>query len=1082
MNRLKMLKIPRHTKDSTMIEILYYAFIFPLQSVLGFALESLFNAIKSYGLSIIILSILVNVFLLKLSKIAESKAHKTNVLKASCDSKIAEFKRVFKGAELQSYIRTLYRQRHYHPIFALSGLGGLALQVPFFVAVLCLLQDFEGIKGESFLWISDLSAPDSVGGIHILPILMTIISLVNVWIVAKEKGARIQGAMIALIFLVLLYKMPSALVLYWTSNMAFSLCNSLLGMQFRRFGKFRAFADFKSSLTPKICQKLRKPHRNTFDCDSLHESKNKNESSLREFASANSWQSKDSPSLAEGVRGWVNSFFILRKTLKIAVISLTAILAIGLCATFSLMLYAKDNVQTSPITLESNNNAKIHYIKYDFLLRSKTISRIYIISVAWDKAIDSSDISNIKQSGGRYVSFNGSLDLEKGTNLGQISYIMNFTPLMQNLFRYYFAILGAVLGIYLLICVIWRFQAYRESNAQTYHKITNYAILCIAFLICVFTPYQLYNTDITQFDSAQTYSTLSALLWAFMLCSFIAIYALSFIPKRFSNFVAFILSVILFSGIVYSFILVGDYGAMDHFLLQKAPESSAIQIFEFIIVLTLGIALVAFTLTKLMRVWQIVLLTLFIVSGVNAFQIIDKRMDSAKVAQETQNNDKSKPPYENELFSYSKTQKNIVVIVLDMFSGSHTPYILEQFPHFKEQLDGFVLFPNTISTTNSTIHSIATLIGGEYYATYNMNKRKENLTKQIDSAFIGTANAFASADFSVSLMAFTGSKIDNINAQTNSQIFTFDAESEVFLDYYIHSVGLAEKVATIKKRTQNIILGELLTCGIFIFAPKILRPKIYNNGKWLFKVEQKILDIFSTIKSASSFYATTHILNTNVIKPTFKYFHSMMTHLPYGMYFHNNKCKFFSDKTAWEDYPHKATMYYPNKGRKEGFYQHFDTESCALKYLADYIELLKNAGIYDNTQIFVVSDHSGNDNINIPILDKDDSRPDSLLLFKDFGAKGSLKIDNRLMANYDIVSIFCANLKNGCPNVPKNILQNYPLNREIIHTIPTTFILERHQENEWLITKAYKVRKDIYNAENWVDISDSKYGIVNVKK
>lgn len=257
-NQMLTLKIPRHTKDYIMIEILYYAFIFPLQSVLGFALESLFGAIKSYGISIIILSILVNVFLLKLSKIAESKANKVNVLKASCDSKIAEFKRVFKGAELQSYIRILYKQRHYHPIFALNGLGGLALQVPFFIAVLFLLQDFEGIKGESFLWISDLSAPDSVFGIHLLPILMTAISLVNVWIAAKEKGARIQGVVIALIFLVLLYKMPSALVLYWTSNMAFSLCNSLLGMQFRRFGKFLAFADTKSSLIPKICQKTTK--------------------------------------------------------------------------------------------------------------------------------------------------------------------------------------------------------------------------------------------------------------------------------------------------------------------------------------------------------------------------------------------------------------------------------------------------------------------------------------------------------------------------------------------------------------------------------------------------------------------------------------------------------------------------------------------------------------------------------------------------------------------------------------------------------------------------------------------------------
>ena len=42
--------------------------------------------------------------------------------------------------------------------------------------------------------------------------------------------------------------------------------NLFLGMQFRRFWNFRSFADSKSSLNPKNSKKLRKPHRNYFDC------------------------------------------------------------------------------------------------------------------------------------------------------------------------------------------------------------------------------------------------------------------------------------------------------------------------------------------------------------------------------------------------------------------------------------------------------------------------------------------------------------------------------------------------------------------------------------------------------------------------------------------------------------------------------------------------------------------------------------------------------------------------------------------------------------------------------------------------
>ena len=900
-----------------MIDILYYTFIFPLQSVLGFALDLLHSLTHNYGLSIILLSLLVNLFLLKLAKIAESKATKINALKSVCDKKIAEFKRVFKGAELQSYIRTLYRQKHYHPIFALSALGGLALQVPFFIAVLCLLQEFDEIKGVSFLWIADLSAPDSVFGVHLLPILMTIISLVNVWIVAKERGAKIQGGLIALIFLVLLYQMPSALVLYWSTNMAFYLGNSLLGMQFRRFWNFWDFADSKSSLNPKNSKKLQKPHRNNFDCLN--------------------GESQISPSLAEGARGWVKS--------------------------------SKSQIQINP---------------------------------------------------------------------------------------------------------------------QLYHQISIYATLCIAFLICVFTPYQLYNTDITQFDSTQTIATLGALFGAFLLISFIVIYALSFVPKRFSNIIAFIFSLMLFIGIVYSFILVGDYGAMDIFILQKTPfiaidslDGIIKQGREFVLVVVSGILVIAFALKKLKRPLQIIFVSLFIVSGIQAIQIINKQMKSTSTAIQS---DKSKPPFaDSPLFSYSKNDKNIVVIVLDSFSGSHTTHILEQFPQFKSALDGFTLFPNTISTTSSTIHTIATLIGGEYYAAYNMNKRGDNLSQSIDSAFIKTSNAFANSGFSVGLgLHQAGGKAYNLKPQLNNEVFVIDDKNNVFADFFAHSDKTLHKNMTLNKSNiAQFEIYQLLNFGLFKFAPEFpLRPIIYNNNNWLLnKSDRRVYNASVSAKYSASFYAITHALNTNANKPTFRFLHSYMTHLPFGMYFNGKECEFFSDKSAWNDYPHKVRMNYPNDLGASLYYQHFDSESCALQYLSDYVDLLKNAGIYDNTQIFVVSDHSGFDSIDIRI---DGGRPDALLLFKDFGASGALRIDSRLMANFDIASMFCANLNGGCPNVPKNILQNYPANRELIHLM-LDWNISSHRPNEWLIEKAYKVKDNIYESKNWVDISDETYGIVNVR-
>lgn len=218
-----------------MSELFYFVCVYPLESVLGYVLRLLNTYTQSFGFSIILLSLIVNAFLLKLFFMADSSAKKHAILKQRLDGKIQEFKRVFRGGELYAYIRTLYRQNHYHPIYALKALGGLALQVPFFVAIVFLLEfHSEEINGLSFGIIKDLSKPDALlFGINLLPLLMSLATFLNVFISSKERASRIQGSVITLIFLVLLYKMPSALLLYWTTSMVFALLKTILVKKIR---------------------------------------------------------------------------------------------------------------------------------------------------------------------------------------------------------------------------------------------------------------------------------------------------------------------------------------------------------------------------------------------------------------------------------------------------------------------------------------------------------------------------------------------------------------------------------------------------------------------------------------------------------------------------------------------------------------------------------------------------------------------------------------------------------------------------------------------------------------------------------
>ena len=560
--------------------------------------------------------------------------------------------------------------------------------------------------------------------------------------------------------------------------------------------------------------------------------------------------------------------------------------------------------------------------------------------------------------------------------------------------------------------------------------------------------------------------TLSALFGIFLLSSFLAIYITSFFYKtRLLKLGVFGFSVALLIGLIYSFVLVGDYGAMDRGIFQKLdfinPDLRFEKYLYFSISAIFSILLVLVLFKKLAVIFKIVLITLVLLTTANAGKIA---LSSGEAP-----TDSTKPYlYENELFSYSKDGKNIVVLVLDMFSGSHTPYLLEQFPQFKDALDGFVLFDNALSTTNSTIHSVATLIGGEYYATYNMNARGDNLKETIDSAFISTSRAFSEGGFSVSLMPVVGSNARNI--MKKADIYALDANSYQFYGYYVHQQKLADDINEIRSSAKHFEIAQLMSYGLFRFSPEpYFRPRIYKDGVWLLDVDATTHGVLQAISFASSFYAPTHILKADSNKPTFKYFHSMMTHLPYGAYFHDNKCEFFNPKTAWDDYPHKVEMdYHDSQALKSAYHQHFDTEACALQYLANYVESLKNLGIYDQTQIFIVSDHSAFDSIGLPRIN--DARPDVLFLFKDFNAKGAMKRDSKLMANYDIASIFCENLPNGCPNVAPNILKNYPQNREIIYTIPAYWELHKHHKNEWILNSAYLVKDSIFESQNWQEI------------
>jgi YidC/Oxa1 family membrane protein insertase len=205
----------------TFFDYILAPFVFLLKEIFLFC----YAITGSYGLSIVLLSLAVSLILLPVFIYIERSRKKDLAVKQKMKPVLDEIKRCYKGQERYYYIKTLNRQHGYNPMRALIPTLSLLLQIPFFIAAYQFLENFDPLAGTRFLFIDDLSKADGLWGhLNFLPIAMTFINLVTAYFYTRhsDTSERKQMVIVAAIFLILLYNLPSGLVLYWTMNNVFS--------------------------------------------------------------------------------------------------------------------------------------------------------------------------------------------------------------------------------------------------------------------------------------------------------------------------------------------------------------------------------------------------------------------------------------------------------------------------------------------------------------------------------------------------------------------------------------------------------------------------------------------------------------------------------------------------------------------------------------------------------------------------------------------------------------------------------------------------------------------------------------------
>ena len=234
-----------------MFELIYNILLMPLVMICEFVFLVSYSILKKYFatfqdftfIGIFIVSVAINILSLPLYIAAENLQNEERIKQKQMHSITSHINNTFKGDERFLVLNAYYKLEGYNPIMQLRLAIPLLLQIPFFSSAYLFFSNsslFNGVQISFFPIIKDLSKPDMIlsindASLNLLPILMTIINLISAYIYTKEWSYKdkIQPIFLAILFLVILYNSPSALVIYWTFNNIFSLIK-IIAIKFKQ--------------------------------------------------------------------------------------------------------------------------------------------------------------------------------------------------------------------------------------------------------------------------------------------------------------------------------------------------------------------------------------------------------------------------------------------------------------------------------------------------------------------------------------------------------------------------------------------------------------------------------------------------------------------------------------------------------------------------------------------------------------------------------------------------------------------------------------------------------------------------------
>ncbi len=201
-------------------------------------LNAFYSIIPNYGVSIILLTILVKIVTTPLALKQIRSTRSMMVLKPELDAIRAKNRGDMRAQ--QEEIMKLYAKHGISPFSGFAGCLPMLLQMPIFIGLFIVLGRSIELREAPFVaWISDLSKSDIVWsgfsipylmpeGVAILPFIMVVTTWLQTKQTITDPNQKMMVWMMPAMMFVFSSVMPSGLVLYWTISNIWSVAQYML--------------------------------------------------------------------------------------------------------------------------------------------------------------------------------------------------------------------------------------------------------------------------------------------------------------------------------------------------------------------------------------------------------------------------------------------------------------------------------------------------------------------------------------------------------------------------------------------------------------------------------------------------------------------------------------------------------------------------------------------------------------------------------------------------------------------------------------------------------------------------------------